>query len=187
MIELPAVTGLTEDTKYTVSVTVQQTSSTLDELPAPGFRGVNPPMVGWWLARRVEQIGAPFKSRRWWNGTGWSAPCPVGGDNESANEARAIPSLFRPDQIEWQGLAQPDLETPYPYLLEAQTDVEALDCSEIQLDAQRVALKMMYDAIVLEGYETPGDGGGGRYVLVEDTAEDNDGSVIVASRRAILD
>lgn len=132
-----------------------KTRSLLDELPPQGFRGVSPPMVGWYLARRVVFVTEPesWKSRRWWNGADWSIPCPVGCEDEDADYARRTPSVQRPDAIEWMGLAEPMLR--YPFMLEAQNDDEAYDCSLKDLDDQATALQLLYGNVDAEVWPQP--------------------------------
>lgn len=119
---------------------------TLSLLETPvAFRGVSPPMVGWWLTRNVIHIDAAWTTRRWWNGTGWSAPCRIGGSDEEADAVRTIPAILRPEQIEWQGRATPDALMVYPYALEARTDAEAWDFNVRETHAQHISIKLLYD------------------------------------------
>lgn len=124
-----------------------KTASLLDNLPPQGFRGVAPPMVGWYNAKRVSHFDAPWSSRRWWNGTGWSMPCSIGASDEEALHARNIPAIFRPGEIEWMGLAVPDTVTGYHYALEAKTNEEAFALDVAGLVDQAAACELVYGKI----------------------------------------
>lgn len=79
-----------------------------------------PPMVGWWLVRRIGN-NAAFATRRWWNGSDWSAPVPVGVDERWVEDCRKVITPWRPESFEFVGLLKPAPE--YPYMLSANEEV----------------------------------------------------------------
>jgi hypothetical protein len=118
-----------------------QTPDMLASLPTPGFRE-RPPMVGWWEVRRVEHLSAEFTTRRWWDGSHFSIPCPIGASDGFAEEARQTRSLNRPECFEWRGRFEPDLS--YPYLLRAATNEEAFSLTAEELEGQALCLRLAY-------------------------------------------
>lgn len=128
-----------------------KTASLLDNLPPQGFRGVNPPMVGWYNARRTVHFDSPWSTRRWWNGTGWSMPVRLGDSNEEAEAARKTPAIMRPDMIEWQGRHEPDVLVGYSYMLEEQTDAAAWEANAAELISQQAAIALMYGSLRNDG------------------------------------
>lgn len=119
-----------------------ENDSHTSELPleTPAFRG-NPPMVGWWWARRRQHAHLPFTARRWWNGSDWSRPVLQGASDAEAQDAIDDEgSLARPEDMEWTGRLEP--ASSYPYILHARNNFEAF--MKADLDAQNALLEAAY-------------------------------------------
>lgn len=89
----------------------QQQTLPLEEQPQlTGWLKGTPATNGWYNTRPVAEIQSeePARVRRFWDGTKWSRPAPIGDGNElAAKRARMGASCFMPGFLCYQGLTAP--------------------------------------------------------------------------------
>lgn len=70
-----------------------------------------PPFIGWW--RTWNEQGRA--ERRWWSGSTWSIPCPVGAESDYGY--KDVVTKREQDSIVWCGLRRPHLAGYFEYRL----------------------------------------------------------------------